>query len=324
MLHAMQENKAEHPMALNVKDWYGMATNYNFAAAYETGYNYINREGKVEFGPANSGYRDYLALLNRWYKDGLIDPDFGTRAYEDYNANILNGLHGAFGLAYGEMGQIKLSGTQLDPKFKLKPLIQPVASAGQTIHLRQDNGIVRSDKSNMTVKAVDDGVDEIVVKFIDYWYSQDGGDLCTRGPEGLSYKWNAEGTYDWIYPDLVNNPDSDFWTLYPRFKLHNDPHLRDSTAYENEPEVEECINYWATQDASWVMPEGITPTPDEAKELADLEADINTYREEMTLKFITGQTPLSDFDSFVNQLKTLGIDRAVEIKQACLDRYFRR
>jgi len=177
----------------------------------------------------------------------------------------------------------------------------------------------------MAAKSVDDGIDKIVAQYLDYWYSQDGGDLFSMGPEGVSYVWNSQGEYEWIYPDLVNNPDADFWTLMDRFKSHYiQTYLRDSAAYIMRPEVFECIEYWTTQLDDWRMPFAITHTPDEARELAQLESDIKTYRDEMTFRFITGQTPLSEYDAFVNQLKKLNIDRVIEIKQATLDRYLAR
>ena len=52
--------------------------------------------------------------------------------------------------------------------------------------------------------------------------------------------------------------------------------------------------------------------------------DINTYREEMTYKFITGQESLDNFDAFVEQIKSQGIEDAIQIKQDALDRYLAR
>ena len=52
--------------------------------------------------------------------------------------------------------------------------------------------------------------------------------------------------------------------------------------------------------------------------------DINTYREEMTHKFITGQEPLDNFDAFVEQIRSQGIEEAIQIKQDALDRYLAR
>ena len=50
-------------------------------------------------------------------------------------------------------------------------------------------------------------------------------------------------------------------------------------------------------------------------------SDINTYVDEMVVKFITGQEPLSNFGAYQNRLQQMGIERAAEIKQAGLDRY---
>lgn len=324
MLRAMKQAKNVAPLAMNVKDWYGVATNFMFVGSYGAGYEWIDKDGKATYGPIQPGYKDWLTQMNTWFKDGLLDPDFATRTYEAYNAQIADGKIGGFGLAYGELGQIMKTGQQKDAAFKLTPVLQPVVNAGDTIHLHQNNAITRSDHEYLTSKAKADGVDEICVKWKDYWYSQDGGDLCSYGPEGVSYKWNDDGTYTWIYPKLNNNEGLDFWTLYPLFKLHNWAYLRNSAAYQNLPEVDQCIKLWATQPNDWLVPDNISPTPEESSELASIMTDINTYRDEMTLKFINGQEPLSGFDAFVQKVKSMNIDRATELKQAAIDRYNNR
>lgn len=265
-----------------------------------------------------------MALLNRWYEDGLLDPDFATRDSDSYNANVANGLYGGFTLNYGEMGQAKLTGQSQDPDYKITPVVMPTSYEGQVIHLHQMNSTVRGDRTFFTTRLIDDGLVEIAVKWQDYWYSQDGGDLCSYGPEGVSYKWGEDGEVEWLYPRLKNDEGLDFWTLYPLFKLHNWSYLRDSTSYEFEPEVFDSIETWGSQDASWVMPDNISHTPEEENELANIITDINTYRDEMTLKFITGQEPIENFDKFVETIKNMGIDRAIEIKTAALQRYYKR
>ena len=325
MLKAMQEAKTPNPLSLNLPDWYGVNTNYMFAGGYETGFGYINRNGKVEYGPTNDGYLPFLTKMNEWYMAGIIDPDFATRTHKDYVSNTINGLYGGIGMAYGDVGPMMLGGQAKEPRYQLKPCLMPTTYDGQTIHLRQGDELVRSSNAYMASRSVDDGVDDIVVQYLDYWYSQDGGDLFSMGPEGVSFVWNKEGTYEWIYPDLVNNPDSDFWTIMDRFKSHYiQTFLRDSAAYDNRPEVWECIEYWTTQLDDWRMPFAITHTTEEAKELANIETDVNTYRNEMSFRFIMGQAPLSEFGAYMDQMKKLNVGRAVEIKQAALDRYLAR
>jgi putative aldouronate transport system substrate-binding protein len=329
MLRALKENYGA-VLGFNIRDqnnWYGTATNFNFSAAYETGYNWINRDGVAEYGPANAGYKDFLTQMNKWYADGLIDADFPTRTNDDYFANVANGVYGAFGLAYGELGQAKVSGLAKDPAFKLLAVRQPTSYEGQTIKLRQFDSIVRTDKDFVTTKVVDDGIADIVMQWKDWWYSQEGGDLCSYGPLGKSYEWNDQDELVWTYETsglVQKGDDLDFWTVYPLFKLHNWGYLRDSTAYENQPEVWQCISEWEKDDASYYMSDAISPTADEAKELSRIETNLKTYREEMTHKYITGQESLDTFDAYIESLESMDLATAIEIKQAGLDRYLER
>ena len=50
----------------------------------------------------------------------------------------------------------------------------------------------------------------------------------------------------------------------------------------------------------------VTATPDEAEDLAEMMSDIETYVEEMFVKFITGQEPLDNFDAFQSRPATDG------------------
>lgn len=325
MLKTMKEAKGIAPLGFNIENYYGVRANYMFVAAYETGREWINKDGKAIYGPIEPGYKEFLTKMNEWYEAGLIDPDFATRDNDSYHANIANGNVGAAGMAYGEVGQMTKTGRETDPNFELKPVVQPISYDGQEIHLRQNNSIVRDGREFLTTRVLDDDIDEIAVAWKDYWYSQDGGDLCSYGPEGISYEWNEDGEYEWIYPELDNDEGLDFWSLYSMFKLGDGwGHLRNSAAYEFEPEVHESIETWSTQKADWVMPENVSHTTEEAKELANIMVDINTYRDEMTLKFIMGQEPISKFDDFVATIKGMNIDRAIEIKNAALERYNNR
>ena len=52
--------------------------------------------------------------------------------------------------------------------------------------------------------------------------------------------------------------------------------------------------------------------------------DVNTYSDEMIIKFIMGVESLDQFDKYVENLKSFGIEKAVSIEQAALDRYSKR
>lgn len=330
MLRVFKEKYGTY-LGCNIPDWYGVGTNYAFAASYDTGYSWFAKDGTTAaYGPIEPGYKDFLTLLNGWYEDGLLDPDFATINDQDYQSKMADGTYGAFTSAYGEIGQAIVSGENNNPDYKVYAVRMPLSYEGQVTHLRQSDSIVRTDYDVLTYRCIEEGIAETVVKWKDFWYSQTGGDLCSYGPEGVSYEWVDAGDGDeilkWTYEEngvTSRGSDKDFWTVYPLFKLHNWGYLRDSTSYDNQDEVWQCIAAWEQDGDDWYMPM-IAETADETEELNRIMTDIDTYREEMTFKFITGQESLDKFDDYVESIKAMGIDDAIQIKQDALDRYMER
>ena len=63
-------------------------------------------------------------------------------------------------------------------------------------------------------------------------------------------------------------------------------------------------------------------TQEENEEYARINADIHTYAEENITKFVTGEQDMSEFDAFVENLKSMNLNQVTAIKQAALDRYY--
>ena len=68
----------------------------------------------------------------------------------------------------------------------------------------------------------------------------------------------------------------------------------------------------------------VTMTEEENNEYTNIMTDIDVYREEMRFKFITGQEPIENLDQYFEQLKSMNIERAIEIQQAAYERYKER
>ena len=68
----------------------------------------------------------------------------------------------------------------------------------------------------------------------------------------------------------------------------------------------------------------ITLTMEQQNELKDTIANINTYKNEMQVKFITGVEPLEKFDEFRQGLKDRKIDTYLKYQQEAYERYQKR
>lgn len=57
---------------------------------------------------------------------------------------------------------------------------------------------------------------------------------------------------------------------------------------------------------------------------ASIMNDIDTYKNEMIVKFIMGAESLDKFDEYVATMKSMGIDEAIQMQQSGLERYNNR
>ena len=92
--------------------------------------------------------------------------------------------------------------------------------------------------------------------------------------------------------------------------------------YLSTQQQKNAIETWMNTDADKHILPLLSHTQEENVELANIMLDIETHKEEMALKFIIGVESLDGFESFVEQLKKMEIERAIEIKQNALDRYY--
>ncbi len=295
-----------------------------FIGAYGIKYDFYVEKGKVKYGPAEPAFKNFLATMNKWYKEGLIDKDLGVTDRKGGDAKVLSGQAGALvGYAGGDMGKYLDTMAIRDPKFDLIGVPYPTLKKGEkpkfghrTFPYPGNNSVAISGTSKNK---------DLAAQWLDYAYGPEGHMLFNFGIEGVSYK--MEGNYP-RYTDLImKNPQglavAEAMAGYMRSSLSG-PFVQDTRyfeQYQSKPQQIEAIKNWSNTDEAKYMLPPVTATPEESTELARIMNQIDTYREEMVIKFIFGQEPLDNFDKYLAQMKKLGIDRAIEIKEAALKRY---
>ena len=82
-----------------------------------------------------------------------------------------------------------------------------------------------------------------------------------------------------------------------------------------------AIQTWAaTNDKSGILP-ALTFTAEEAEEMTDWMADIKTYMEENYAGLVNGAIAIDQIPEIQNKLKSMHIERILEIYQAAYERY---
>lgn len=315
MLKAFKEQKgATIPMLTGSKEFYNMLEDLN--AGYGVTDDFINKDGKATYAPITDDYRDFMKLMSQWYAEGLIDPEFMTRDTGDQST-----------IANAQTGVLLFSVWTFPSVFETKysqewvPAPYPVKTEGETAHLGWQQYEICSDALGITTSCKDP---VLAAKWIDYFFSGEGSLLKNYGIEGETFEYidgepqlsemvrnaKADGTksnYDFLGVALTGIYD---WK---------------NSLYGNNEKNLACYDVWdASTDGSYVMPP-VSMTSGEGAEYSAIMGDITTYVQECTVKFITGAMDTdSDWDGFVSQIQSMGIEQAAEYQQAALDRYFAR
>jgi len=325
-LRAFKEKKgASAPLAVNSKPrFFNESGNGAFIGAFGVTRGFYQQDGVVKFGPAESGFKEYLRLFQQWYKEGLIDKNIATADSKSVDSNWASGQTGAsIGNAGGGIGKWQPLVAAKDPKAVLVAAPYPVLHKGDTPMFGQrDNPYSSGGIVAVTTSAKDP---ELAVKMLDYGYSDEGRMFFNFGTEGTSY--NMVNGYPKYSDLLMKNPDglapAQAISLYTRGS-YNGPFIQDKRYAEQYFALQtqrDAIDIWKKTDAAKYALPPLTPTPEESSEFATIMNDINTLVDEMTLKIILGDEPVDKFDSYVAKMKSLKLDRAIEIETAALKRY---
>ncbi|MFR1310396.1 MAG: hypothetical protein ACLSCO_16985 [Gallintestinimicrobium sp.] len=62
------------------------------------------------------------------------------------------------------------------------------------------------------------------------------------------------------------------------------------------------------------------PTVEEINKANEISTDLETYSKELLTKLIMGEKSLDDWDSYIQDLKDLGLDDLIAVQQARVDR----
>jgi putative aldouronate transport system substrate-binding protein len=325
-LRAFKEQKgASAPLAVNSKPrFFNDGGNGAFIGAFGVNRGFYQENGVVKFGPAESGYKEFLRLFQQWYKEGLIDKNIATADSKSVDSNWASGQTGAsIGNAGGGIGKWQPLVAARDPKAVLVAAPYPVLHKGDTPMFGQkDNPYSTGGIVAVTTSAKDP---ELAVKMLDYGYSDEGHMFFNFGTEGVSY--NLVDGYPKYTDLLMKNPDglapAQAMSLYIRGS-YNGPFIQDKRYAEQFFALQtqrDAIDVWKKTDVDKYKLPPLTPTPEESSEFATIMNDINTLVDEMTLKIILGTESVDKFDSYVTKMKSLRLDRAIEIETAALQRY---
>lgn len=324
VLKAFKEKKgaaapltAQYSNELNIQD--------AFIGAFKTANRfYVDDAGQVKYGPIDPQFKDALALLRKWYAEGLLDKDFALNTdSKSLDTKMMSDASGAtIGLLSGGMGRWMDTGKKKNPKFQLVAAPYPTLNKGERAYIGQRDFKYNPAASKVVTSSSKHA--ELAVKWLDYAYSEKGAQLFNFGTEGESF--TLDNGVPKFTDKITKDPKYNLQQMVSQYTKPNGPFLGDSRkSFNSFKEQDDAVKVWEQTDAAkHVLPLFLTPTIDESKELAKLNTAITSYKEEMFVKFVMGKEPLEKFDDYVKRIKEMGIDSVLKIYQDSLNRYNKR
>lgn len=323
VLEALMD-QVEQPLLL---DYNAYAVGNYFCAGYgvSAAFNSTDRgfyqvDGTVKYGMLEPEFSQWIDRMADWYRRRLIGGaslDFPDITTSDYLLRQANGESAVFFLPYDKLDAL-MEVSEVGG-FAVSLLPDPVKEAGDQTHLAQawaDPVVNRS----FSISA-DCDEPEAAVRYVDYLYSPEGVALCNLGTEGVT--WQRQGE-DAVFTDaaledpalLNQHTNCNLAGVYTRQRFQQD----------SDPALLAASEIWTDhRDTSYHLPFDLRELDaEEYPDLLTMVAEITAYAESMTLQLLIGEKALDELPAMQEELKALGLDRCVDMLQACLDQYLAR
>ncbi len=288
-----KERGIDTPLLLRLSD---LELTHLFASGHGASFGFFQTDGRVGYGPLQPGFRDFLALLAAWVKDGLVNADFGTVDLRTSESRIVQGKAAAWVASADAMPRLAAALRAREPKAAIVALAPPVKTAGELALLGANEAAAGVIGGRWLALGAKNAKLKVSALWVDFWYSDQGSLLQRRFDARLT---------------LFGRFDTEGW----RARL---------PAIAGSPGLAEAQRLWSrAATADHALPP-LWPAGGEAALEADVLPKAAALVEEMTVKIATGAQPLESFADYAERINGLGMPRLLAAKQAELDRALRR
>ena len=290
--------------------------------------NMYQVDGVIRNGYLDDSYRAYLTMMNRWYKEGLMSPDFITAssdgAQNNMDGTILSGdsgiwfSQGNFITQYEQMAQVS------EPEFSIMGIADPWSpewNDGPVTHFTQMSGGNQGGAGGLSVSTNCEDV-KTACQWMDYFWTEEGQLLCNYGIEGEGFEYGPDGN-----PQFSEFVLSGFNLQFMMvgYTLSGAPSLQDfdKMFFTYSDNVLEAFDTWAASvDDKYTLPSSMSLNTDQSERYAQIFGDITTMAQERIGRFITGELDIeTDWDQFQADLQQMGIQDCIDIYQEAYDEY---
>ena len=314
--------------------WLGADVVNVFMTAYDLHFKdsqgyYPDENGTIVCEWISDNFKNCLKLVKEYYDEGLLTQSFASADGSERTAQILNNQVGAFVTvnynAHNSVN-ISLSESQGDEDAIFFPMIPLKSYVSGEPQGRGGNCSGTWIDYTYGISSISDKV-ELVMQWVDYTaYSEEGIMLNAFGIEGETFEY-VDGVPT-LLDSIVNSSNGKNYEMRSRGFYHTNmpyvwPEVHHLNVLKSFPEAlaqraTDIVDNYSSKTPNFPT---VLATAEEAEILSEANGDLETYKDEMILKFIVGDVDIdAEWDTYVTTMKGLGIDEVTAVKQALYDR----
>ena len=291
---------------------------------WDTSLEFYPRDGKMKYEPLEENFKTGVSNMIKWYQEGLIDPEIFTRGASSRDT-LLGGDLGGCTHDWVSTANYNSTLQETIPGFQMVAIAPPA----------DQNGVVKERVSRYP--GVGWGISSqckdpvTVIKFMDYFFTEEGSDLMNWGIEGDTFTRDADGSKHFTDTVLQSEltPIGYLRSIGAQYRIGmcQDGDYEYATMKEDGIEANKLYNghdEWFDDSLPPYLDGkmALKYTSDDETEYKNIMASIKPYVDEKFQSWILGVNDFdSEYDTFIKELKARGIDRALEINQKEYDTF---
>jgi putative aldouronate transport system substrate-binding protein len=280
---------------------------------------YVNEEDRVAHPYAQDAYRDGLAMVAKWYKEGLIDAEVFTRgssAREYLLGQDLGGFtHDWFASTSGYNDALadKIEG------FNFIPFLPPKSAGGVRI---EEHRRIPIKPDGWAISHTNDRLVE-TIKYFDFWFTEQGSLLSNFGIEGVHYDIiDGEPIYKEEVLSDSQPVNAQMWAVGAQIQRGYPQDYRYEWQW-TAPEARDGIELYDQHDLLVDQFLGVAMNQEEQAVYDRYWPSIRTYMLERQQAWILGTGDITaDWDAYVATLNRMGYEQVIEAMNSAYQRQY--
>ncbi len=303
--------------ALRFAAWFGAAS---YVDENGSGGIYYRYEKDNSFNIKAEGAYKWIETMKTWYDEGLINPSWveGTNGEGDWESQMLEGNASVFYDYYNRAEWFMSNGgPESDPDYDMQVLDFLQDENGNVMKVTHSL-LYGSDCCIAVNAACDEETIAAVLKFLDFFYTEEGMTLANWGVEGESFATAEDGsrqyTADYTTEESKAAGEKRWSFLSDRLTVCK-PVDQEAFYSWNTDLIAEAANRCFV-DENFLDRPVIVYTTEQEEQLSNLIAAVYESECSGLTNFIVGNTELNEenWNAFVEEMDALGLSQIEEIQ----------